>query len=70
MAVIKDMVIKDLREYLCLNLYRRYTFTILGTRALFLRVIMETMILYTRRILRYIMRVMMIIFMMRTRTRL
>ena len=54
MAVIRNIIVKNLREYLYFNLYRKYTFTILEIRALFLRAIIETIILYIYRILRYI----------------
>ena len=52
--IIKNIVIKNLWEYLYLNLYKRYTFIILEIRALFLKAIIKSIILYIYRILRYI----------------
>ena len=60
--VIKDIIIKDLREYLYFNFFKRYIFTIIEIRISFLKNIIEILILYIRKILLYIIRVIIIIF--------
>ena len=55
------MIIKNLRKYLYFNLFRKYIFIIIRTRISSLEIIIKILILYIRKILLYIIRVITII---------
>ena len=56
------MIIKNLREYLYFNSFKKYIFTIIKMKTLFLKDIIKILILYIYKILLYIIRVIRIIF--------